>query len=164
VKKPDDSKVKNRYYDVRYYCLLPEVDLEELLDRAFANENQSNKDFKDLWTQLKTDHRITNWPCVTIVHKKANDKDLWDRCTGLHEMSTPPLFKCTLRNLVWDGYVMANTVEDFDVVEAVEGSPGGSKNNELGLPDETRSMLHVSVGTHGSEDDGRAVEDRRRIG
>ena len=153
LKKPDDPKGKKKKLDVMYYGLLPEVDLEELLDRALANENQSNKDF---WMQLKKDHRVTNRPHVTIVHKNSilTEGDVWNRCTALHEMSTttPPLFKGTLRNLIWDGRVMAITLEDVDVVEAAEGS-SGSDINEQGralvsnLPDKTRSRLHITVGT-----------------
>jgi tRNA ligase len=169
VKKPDDPNHKKKL-DARYYGLLPEVDLKELVDRAFANESQSNKEFL---TQLETDKRITKRPHVTIVHSKAIDKDserdLWDRCTGLHELSTAPLFKCTLRNLVWDGRVMAITVDDFDVVESAEAasSAGGSKDNELArefvsnLSDETRSRLHITVGTLG--DDIKAVEAKTMV-
>jgi len=158
VKKPDDPRDMKKKPDVRYYGLLPEMDLKELLDRAFADESQSNKEF---WTQLKTDERTNKRPHVTIVHIKSIDKDserdLWDRCTGLRELSTPPLFKCTLRNLVWDGRVMVITVDDFDVVaseaaEAASSSAGGSKGNELAreivsiLSDETRSS-YITVGT-----------------
>jgi tRNA ligase len=145
VKKLDDPKDKKEL-DVRYYGLLPEVDLEELLDRAFANENQSNKNF---WTQLKTDHRITKRPNVTIVHRKAivTERGLWEGCTGLHEMSTatPPLFKGTLRNVVWDGRVMAITVEDIDV--EADGRNNEGREFVSKLPDETRSRLHITVGT-----------------
>ena len=152
VKKPENSKSKK--FDVRYYGLLPEVELEELLDRALANGDKSVKDF---WAQLKKDRRVTNRPHVTILHRNAigTEHDLWNRCTGLHEMSTttPPLFKGTLGNLVWDGRVMAITVEDFDVAEAAEGPSGGNSNNKLArefvskLPEETRSRLHITVGT-----------------
>jgi tRNA ligase len=152
VKKPD-PKDKKMKHDAGFYGLLPEVDFKELLDRAFADESQSNKEF---WTQLKTDERTNKRPHVTIVHIKSIDKerDLWDRCTGLHELSTPPLFKCTLRNLVWDGRVMVITVDDLDVVESAEASSaGGSKGNELAreivsnLSDETRSSSYILVGT-----------------
>ena len=53
-------------------------------------------------------------------------------------MSTAvPQFKGTLTDLVWDGRVMAITVEDFDVADessAAEGSSPGSesKNDEHG--------------------------------
>ena len=60
--KSDDKKK----LDVRYYGLLPEVDMEELLDRALANESAANKDF---WTQLKTDHRVTK---TTARHDRTS--------------------------------------------------------------------------------------------
>jgi tRNA ligase len=107
--------------------------------------------------KLKTKHRVTKRPHVTIVHRSAIDRerDVWDRCTGLHEMTTatPPLFKGTLRNVVWDTRVMAITVDDLDLVEASEGSSEESKNNEQArefvsnLPDATRSRLHITVAT-----------------
>ena len=150
VKRLDrDNPKGKKKLDVRYYGLLPEVDLEVLLDRALANEHNSNKDF---WMQLKTNHRVTKRPHVTIVHKNTIDteRDLWNRCAALHEMSTaiPPLFKGTLSNLLWDGRVMAITVEDFDVVE-VEGSSGSNEGRGFvsNLPDDIRSRLHITVGT-----------------
>jgi tRNA ligase len=149
-KKADDPKDKK--LDVRYYGLLPEINLEELLDRAFANETDT-----DFWTQLKTDNRVTKRPHVTIVHKNAIDTEgdlkLWNRCTALHESSTavPPLFKGTLTNVLWDGQVMAITLEDFGVAEA-EGSSESTTTNEgsefaSNLPDDTWSRLHITVGT-----------------
>ena len=148
VKKPDDPKDKKKKLDVRYYGLLAEVDLTDLLDRAFANEPQTNKDF---WTQLKTDHRVTKRPHVTIVHRNSIDteRELWDRCTALYEMSTTtlPLFKGTLSNLVWNDRVMAITLEDFDVDMSVpsESQEGGEFVSQL--PDEVRARLHITVGT-----------------
>ena len=148
VKKPDDPKDKKKF-DVRYYGLLPEIDLEELVDSALANEPQSNKDF---WNQLKTDNRVTKRPHVTIVHKNNIniEAELWKRCTALHEMSTavPPSFKVRLSNLVWDGRVMAITVEDFDV--EAEGSSESCAGREFvsNLPSPTRTRLHITVGTH----------------
>jgi len=128
--------------------------VEELLDRALANEDQPIKDF---WKDLKTHNRVTKRPHITIIHKNNIDAelDLWNRCAALHEISTAvPLFKGTLRNVLWDGRVMAITVEDFEVVEAAEGSSEGSNNNsEQGrkfvsnLPDNVRSRLHITVAT-----------------
>ena len=157
VKKPDDKKK----VDVRYYGLLPEVDLEELLDRALAIESAANKDF---WTQLKTDHRVTKRPHVTIVHRNSIDteRELWDRCTGLHEMSTgtPPLFKATLSNVVWDERVMAITLEDFDVDAEGSSSKEGQEFVSK-LPDDVRTRLHITVGT---KDKGiQAVEAKAMV-
>ena len=156
LKKPEDPKNK-RLVNVRYYGLLAELDVEGLIDRALANAN--NESANEFWKEMKTAKRIPNRPHVTIVHKSAIEVegDLWDRCTALHEMTTAiPMFKCTLGNVLWDGRVMAITVDDFDVVEAAEGSSstaGGSNDNELGrdfvsnLPENVRSRLHITVGT-----------------
>jgi tRNA ligase len=147
VKKPDDPKGKKKL-DVRYYGLLAEVDLKDILDRAFANEPQTNKDF---WIQLKTDRRVTKRPHVTIVHRNSIDteRELWDRCTALYEKSTttPPLFKGTLSNLLWNDRVMAITLEDFhvDTTASPESQEGGEFVSQL--PDEVRARLHITVGT-----------------
>jgi tRNA ligase len=152
LKRPDDP-IDKKKLEAQYYCLLPEVELEELLDRALENENQPIKDF---WKDLKTDKRVTKRPHITIIHRNSVDteRNLWNRCTALHEMTTAvPLFKGTLRNVLWDGRVMAITVEDFDVAETAEGSSSGSNDNEKGrefvsnLPDDIRSRLHITVGT-----------------
>ena len=157
LKKPDDPKDKKKL-EARYYGLLPEVDLIGLLDRALANQDQPIKDF---WKELKTNKRVTKRPHITIVHRNSIDTErgLWDRCSALHEMSTAvPLFKGKLRNVLWDGRVMAITVEEFDVAEASEaadseGSSSGSNDNEQGrefvstLSDNIRSRLHITVGT-----------------
>jgi tRNA ligase len=156
LKRPDDPNQKKKL-EAQYFGLLPEVELEELLDRALANEDQAIKDF---WKELKTNKRITKRPHITIIHRSAIDteRDLWNQCTALHEMSTAvPLFKGTLRNVIWDGRAMAITVEDFDVAEAAAAAEGssssGSNDNEKGrefvsnLPDNIRSRLHITVGT-----------------
>ena len=143
VKKPEEKKKPN----VLSYVLFSTVNLEELLDRAFANEDQSNKDF---WRQLKTDRRISKRPYITIVHiyERNTKSDLWNRCIALHEMSTgiPPLFKGTLSNVLWDGDFMAITVEDFDVASTSFESKEGHKFVS-NLRDDDRSRLHILVGT-----------------
>ena len=57
--------------------------------------------------------------------------------------ATSPLFKSTLRNVLWDGRVMAIMMEDFDVVEAAEGSFSCGSNIEQGP--EFVSRLHIMV-------------------
>ncbi|KAF8804425.1 hypothetical protein BYT27DRAFT_7169897 [Phlegmacium glaucopus] len=158
VKKPDYPKDKKKL-DARYYGLLPEVDLEELLGPFLANENT------DFWTKLKADNRVTKRPHVTIVHRNSinQERELWDRCAALHKMKTTPLFKGRLSNVVWDGRVMAITVEDFDFEgssggsddEVQEGSASGGSDDEVQeghefvskLPYEVQERLHITVGT-----------------
>ena len=87
--------------------LRPEVELEELLDQALANQNQAIKDF---WKEMKTNKRVTKRPHITIIHSNSfgTELDLWNRCTALREMSTAvPLFKGTWGNVLWNGRVMA---------------------------------------------------------
>ncbi|KAF8799415.1 hypothetical protein BYT27DRAFT_7217725 [Phlegmacium glaucopus] len=129
VKKPDYPKEKK--FDVRYYGLLPEVDLEELLDPVLANESKAFK----FWMKLKTDNRVTKRPHVTINTNYGIDA----------------LLKGKLSNVVWDGHVMAITVEDFDL----EVSSGGDDDDEgqeghefvSKLLYDVRERLHITVGT-----------------
>jgi tRNA ligase len=149
VKKPDDVKEKKKKLDARYYGLLPEVDLEELLDRTFADESQESRDF---WTKLKTDCRVTKWPHVTVVHRNSieTERELWDRCTALQEMTntTPPLFKAKLSNVVWNGRVMAITMEDFDIDDSSRGGEGQEGQEFVSkLSYDVRQRLHITVGT-----------------
>ena len=142
VKIPEEKKSV-----VRCYGLLPMVNLEELLDRAFANEDQSNKHF---WTQLKTDRRISKRPHIKTIHRcdRDTESDLWNRCVALHKMSTaiPPLFKGTLSNVIWNGRVMAITVDDIDVASTSSESNEG-REFVSNFPHEARSRLHIVVGT-----------------
>ena len=141
VKKPKEKKP-----NVLSYALFPTVNLEELLDRAFANEDQPNKTF---WSQLKSKHRISRRPHIKIVHGWDRDTqgDLWNRCIALQEMSTgiPPLFKGRLSHVLWDGRVMVITVEDFDVASTLSESNEG-REFVSNLSDEVRSRLYILVG------------------
>ena len=158
VKKRDEER-KKKTDVVRYYGLLPEIDLESLLDQTFANQEQNDKG-KDVWTHLKTNHRITKRPHVTIVHRNSihHESELWDRCTVLHEMSTGPLFKGKLTNVVWNDRVMAITVDDFDL-DIMGGGGESSTTTTTGgggqegrafvskLSTDVRERLHITVGT-----------------
>ncbi|KAF8800748.1 hypothetical protein BYT27DRAFT_7262642 [Phlegmacium glaucopus] len=71
--EPDDPKEKKKL-DARYYGLLLDVDLEELLDPILVNGS------KDFWTK----------PHVMIIHRGSIDEEckLWDQCTALHDITT----------------------------------------------------------------------------
>jgi len=155
VKKPDEKKKQK--LEARYYGLLPEIDLEQLLDPIFANGNKDDSSH-DFWTKLKADQRVTKRPHVTIVHHNSitTERELWDRCAVLHDMTTtPPLFQGRLGHVVWNGRVMAVTVEDFDLSD-VPSSSSSSSGDDVGqeghefvskLPYDVRERLHITVGT-----------------
>ena len=139
-----DNKKKR---DAAYFGVLVDVNLEELLDPIFANENESGKAF---WEIMKTHKRVTSRPRIKIVHKNAIDTegDLWNRCSALDKMSkaTRPLFKGRMTNVIWNGRVMLIAVEEFDV------APKSSESNEgrefvSSLSDDARSGMCIVVGT-----------------
>lgn len=149
TKKPDDPKAKKTQSSPRYFGLLPEIDVVELLDRRI-NEGDVDEGMKAFWKGLKESGRVTRRPHVTIVHKnnKDTEKELWERCTAVHAMAvSPPTFKGRLTRVVCNERVMALTVDDFDLETPGEGQ--GQEGSEFvsKLPKEVRSRLHITVGT-----------------
>jgi tRNA ligase len=151
-----DKKIK-KADPTRYYALLPELDLFEYLDNIFSNVEEA-EELQKAWDLLKTSNRVTERPHVTIIHKKNVDtnRDLWDRCAALHSVLVgPPMFKATLGKIMWNGRVMAITVEDFTLEDAgmVKGQGEEFLSN---LPAELVDKMHITVGT--AEPEISAVE------
>ncbi|PPQ91068.1 hypothetical protein CVT25_014736 [Psilocybe cyanescens] len=149
VKKPDDPKTKKGQAEPRYFGLLPEVDLVEILDERLMQDDV-DKDIRDFWVALKADDRITKRPHVTIVHRNGKEKEheLWERCTNLHSMPvTPPTFKGTLGKVVCNLRVMALTVENLEVADPGEGASQEGPDFVSKLPHAVRERLHITVGT-----------------
>jgi len=145
-KKPDEPKKKAA--EARYYGLLPEVDLAELLDAHLAGTEGER-----FWDQLKKSGRVTKRPHITIVHKTElpSSKELWDRCAGLHASKIPPLFKGRLGNVIWDGRVMAVSVDDVGVEEGEGGEGQEGAAFVSGLGGDVRERMHITVGTRDKE-------------
>jgi tRNA ligase len=141
-KKPDDPKKKAA--EARYYGLLPEVDLAGLLDAQLAGTEGGK-----FWDQLKKSGRVTKRPHVTLVHKTElpASKELWDRCAGLHTSNSPPLLRGTLGSVVWDGRVMAVSVDDVGVEEGEGGEGLEGEAFVAGLGGDVRGRMHITVGT-----------------
>lgn len=142
TKKTADSK-KEAKSTPRYFGLLPEVDLVATLGPLFS---AAGKDKKAFWDDLVKKDRITKRPHVTITHSNSlpDEGELWERCMGLHRMSSPPLFKFKLGHVIWNKRVMAVTVEDVEV-ESESGQEGQEFVSML--PSYVRHRLHVTVGT-----------------
>ena len=148
VKKPDEPAKKDKTGGARYYGLLPELDLEEVLEERLKGGGAHAK-AKEVFESLKKGGRVTKRPHVTVVHSKSlpGEKTLWDDCAKLNGLEEPPLFKGRLRNLVWNDRVMALTVDDLDV----DGERGGAEAGKaflLGLQDDLKERLHITVGTN----------------
>lgn len=140
------GKKKQGTGGVRYYALLPEFDLVELLDSALASLSSSSSPLspqdsvklahlQSLYSKLKSDKRVTKRPHVTLVHKTGMREDgdagraLWEKCASVYEMNPPPVFEGTVRRVVWSQKVVAVVFEDLRVVE--DGS-GGTPSVEEG--------------------------------
>ena len=139
---------KKKVEPTRYFALLPEVDLVEFLEQRLSQVDV-DEGIKNAWETLKADGRVTHRPHITIVHKNnvEAERDLWDRCTALHAMSsTPPTFKVTFGRILWNGRVMALSLDEF----SVDDGEGGAEFVSM-LPNEVRQRLHITVGTKSSD-------------
>ncbi|EED78500.1 predicted protein [Postia placenta Mad-698-R] len=144
--KADSAKAKKQA--VRYYAILAEVDLQDVLGKRFAEADVPGGG-KAFWENLKAQKRVAPRPHITLVHQKAlpGETVLWERCKELHLHSNPPLFSFRLSNIVWNDRVMAATVADFAV--STDDSHQDEKGLDfiLKLPFEVQNRLHVTVGT-----------------
>ena len=162
TKKPDElakgksGNGKGKDSDPRYYGLLPEVDLVDMLGQKLgtlsSDESQTAVPAIQSWGKLKDAGRVAKRPHVTIVHKNSlpGEVALWDRCATLHRLDEPPLFKARLAHLVWNERVMALTVEGLEVVDGERGVGDGEKEGKVflnTLEREVRDRLHITVGT-----------------
>jgi tRNA ligase len=134
----------------RYFGLLPELDLDAIVGGRLG-EADAPPEAKQLWDLLKERGRVTRRPHITIVHSKSRpgEQALWDWCTALHRMATPPSFSFRLGHVVCNGKVVAVTVDGLGV-ERTEGEKvdleAGAAFVE-GLEQEVWGRLHITVGT-----------------
>ena len=145
---------------VRYFGILPELDLERVIVGALERLGEEGEDGRErresleaFWKLLKDGKRVTPRPHVTVVHKNelkgdtgGEDEDfmrtdevqplkeLWDGCAEVYEMSGAPLYECKLQALLWDGRKMAIAIDDLTVE--------GSKRSVSGEPDESVEPLN----------------------
>lgn len=142
IKRPDDKKPK--VVAARYFGLLAEVDLKDVLGQHMADS-----DGNMFWTNLVKEKRVASRPHVTVTHEntREHEEELWARCTHLHALLNAPLFKFRLGHVVWNERVMAVTVEDLAVSTDVEDTDGSGADFVSTLPPEVRNRLHITVGT-----------------
>jgi tRNA ligase len=145
-KKPDEKRKKGD--PTRYYAFLPELDVSEYLDKIFADADEEDES-RRAWDLLKLGNRVTSRPHVTIVHKNNIDENraVWDRCAALHAIPVnPPTFTATLGKAMWNGRVMAITIDSVGLEDA-GGVVGKGKEFLKNLPAELEHRLHITVGT-----------------
>ncbi|KAG2145471.1 RNA ligase-domain-containing protein [Suillus bovinus] len=158
TKRPQEEKKKKKDEEPtpRYFGLLPEVDLIDVIGKQMEGASDVPENGKAFWNALVAGHRVPARPHITIVHSKSlpDAIELWERCSQLHRMALPPSFTFTLGRLVWNERVMAITVDDFKL----DGSPNdhssaGQEGSEFvsKLSEEVRNSLHITVGTRDPE-------------
>ncbi|KAI0360295.1 hypothetical protein OH77DRAFT_1470048 [Trametes cingulata] len=138
----------------RYFGILAEVDLQGVVGPALAAAEDVPPQHKKFWSELTAAGRVAQRPHVTIVHSKQlpAEKALWDKCAALDALARAPLLSFRLGHVVWNERVMAATVSDL----AVAGDDPGEAEKAafdfvVGLPEEVRERLHITVGTRSKE-------------
>ena len=131
----------------RYYGILPEIDLEAVMERVLSAED-ANEDAKKMWESLRHNKRVTARPHITITHMKSKDTELalWNASAQLLKEGTPPMFGFEFGHLVWNDRVMALTVENLSVQEGSATQAGYEWLKVLG-DGPVRARLHITVGT-----------------
>ncbi|KAL5521724.1 TRL1 [Sanghuangporus sanghuang] len=170
-KRSVESK-KEKERKVRYYALLPEVDLRAVIEERFREadsdsgakegekkqgeeEGEVPKEMKDLWSKLTADNRIAPIPHITLAHSNnltdPCERALWESCRALSSLphSPNPLFTFRLRHLISDGRVMCISVEDLrPQVDPGEDTSAEALRFVRGeLREDVKRRLHVTVGT-----------------
>lgn len=163
TRKPDPPKLKDKKKlavqeaqvkakaankALRYFGLLPEVDIAAVLD-ARLSEPDAPALLLKFWEDLKKDQRYVVRPHVTIVHRNSRETEeaLWQHCLKLSALAKPPVFKARLGRVLFNNRVMAVTVEDL-ALDTPAG--GGGQEGEVFvsmLAHEVRERLHITVGT-----------------
>ncbi|KAG6829353.1 hypothetical protein H0H92_004719 [Tricholoma furcatifolium] len=171
VKKEDEKKKASA--QARYYGLLPELDLEEVLGTKLgmlANAQGVEGEAAERWAVLKGSGRVTKRPHVTVVHRNSlpDEQAIWDHCAALHNLTPPPLFKIRLGHLVWNSRVMALTVDEIVAIEE-DGDEAVIKGKEFleGLSKDLNERLHITVATQSPDVpavEAKALVERFRKG
>ncbi|KAF9447346.1 hypothetical protein P691DRAFT_802577 [Macrolepiota fuliginosa MF-IS2] len=170
--KEAKEQKKRKEKPPRYYGILPEVDVDSVLDGVFSSGSddvdEKVKDGAAFWGELKKEKRATTRPHITIVHGKSlpQESDVWEAAAAVSAADAPPGFKCTLGHILWDGRVMVLTVDNLEL-ELGEGDEAVGKKFLKVFPADTRERLHVTVGTENSgipPVEGKALVERWRRG
>lgn len=155
-KLPQQAKRAKAPSAPRYFALLAEIDLVDALDAHISR----GAPLRDFWDALKGASdggrgRVARTPHVTIVHSKQQQLDrnpasvaLWERCTALHALSAPPLFRARLGHVVANERIMAATVEDLCVDDPEEDAGQEGATFVSQLDSELRERLHITIGTN----------------
>ncbi|CAL1708437.1 unnamed protein product [Somion occarium] len=160
-KKKDEEK-KKAPSEPRYFALLPELDLVEVMKKRM-NEEDVPPEGKTFWETLLANKRTGDrLPHVTVVHSKSvqgddsDSKRLWDLCRGLNLLPKSPLFTFKLDHVVWNDRVMAVTISNLAVCSDDNLDPQSDERTKaiefvIKLPSDVRERLHITVGTQSQD-------------
>jgi len=151
---------KTRDKGPRYYGLLPEIDMPEIVGEAVLRSD-APAEARKFWETLKEEKRYTPRPHVTIVHSKwlPAEQPLWDACVAVTRhpdfnkvndtsILVSPMFCFSMGSLLCDGDVMALTIENLRIRENQQGDTGHDVATGLlnSMSKELKNKLHVTVG------------------
>lgn len=138
---------------IRYFAILPEIDLEDVLNERLSEEDVPEP-AKKIWGAIVGNKRVTQVPHITLVHQKAlpGEQELWNRCNRLFLDDSPPTFEFEVGHLLYDGRLMALTVENLRAA----ANPDEDTNKDAldfvsKLSPELASKLHITVGTRSND-------------
>ncbi|WVR06422.1 hypothetical protein IAU60_003453 [Kwoniella sp. DSM 27419] len=157
----------------RYFGLAPEIDLAEVVGSALAPlpKNDVTSSAHAFLEALKEKSRVTAKPHVTLSHEKNVQAEkealaaaeglesstqpgpqsvLWDTCKALAEAKYSTLFEYDLTHLIWDDRIMTLALANMRPSSGVATDKGVPDLDSV-LPEEVRSVLHVTVGTVSEE-------------
>jgi len=156
VEDGTDAKGKNKgkKQELRYYAILPEIDLLSVVGGRLEQPN-TNEDATKFWQHLMNKRRVTKRPHITVVHRNClpGGQALWDACAAVSKYALSgdlkgiPHFEARFGHIVWDGRVMALTVDDLRVGCSGAGDSKIAENLLDKIPKDVFSRLHVTVGT-----------------
>ncbi|KAG8793994.1 hypothetical protein FRC17_008350, partial [Serendipita sp. 399] len=150
VAEPNGASKKAKVVAPRYYGLLPEIDIREVMGGILNSNVVVPDDARELWEHLKQHSRLPQVPHITIVHSKTrvDEEDVWVACEKLTQ-GPQPLFQFKIGHLVWNDRVMALTVEDLSIM-ANGGDGDGEKPGHVflqSLRPKIQDRLHITIGT-----------------
>ncbi|GJJ07053.1 hypothetical protein Clacol_001252 [Clathrus columnatus] len=132
----------------RYFGILPEIDLKQVIDGAISSMDTENPATK-LYKVINSKNRIASRPHITIVHSKSlpAEQPLWDSAMVLHRASSPPTFKFKIDYLVCNERVMALSVVDMNRDTTQDGEEDSSVTPFFKALTPFFNRLHITVGT-----------------
>jgi len=147
-RQKEKDKKKEKEMKPRYFGILPEIDLEELVGNKIAELTEEHP-ARVFWENLKADQRVTTRPHITIVHSKSlpSEQDLWDRCMSLHRSPTPPSFTFKLDQIVCNDRVMALAISELAVATKQDDEEGEAAQFVNEMASDVKTRLHITIGT-----------------